>query len=113
MFNFFAKSVPEIQPEEVKKAIDENLDFVLLDVRTVGEFSRGKITGSVNLPVDDVPKKIELLVPDKSSLVYVYCLSGSRSVAAVETMLKLGYSNVFNLQHGLLAWRIKGYPVNS
>src|SRR3989344_5028973 len=112
MLNFFAKPVPEIQPEAVKKAIDENQDFILLDVRTPEEFTRGKLPGSINLPVNDISEKIGSLVPDKSSFVYVYCLSGSRSVSAVNTMLKLGYSNVFDMSHGLLAWRIKGYPVN-
>lgn len=112
MFNFSKSQIPCIQPEEVKKTMDSRENFILLDVRTPGEFSRGKLAGSINLPVNEVSEKVESIIPDKTSLVYVYCLSGSRSATAVEIMLNLGYSNVFDMPHGLLAWRVKGYPVD-
>lgn len=113
MFNFITPDVPQITADEVKKALDEKQHVILLDVRTPAEYSRGKITNSINLPVDDVEEKVESLIPDKSQRVYVYCLSGSRSVYAVETMEKLGYTNVFNITQGLLAWRGKKFPVVS
>jgi len=105
-------NVPQITVEEVKKSLDTNENVILLDVRTVGEFSRGKIEGCINLPVDEVACKIEIVVPDKSKKVYVYCLSGSRSVHVVDAMTELGYSNVFNVTSGLLAWRAKGFTVS-
>ena len=88
-------------------------DIILLDVRTTGEYSRGKIADSINVPLDDVAGHITSKIPDKSAKVYVYCLSGSRSIFAVESMLQLGYANVFNVTNGLLAWRSKGYPVSA
>lgn len=111
MFGFDEPDVPKILPEDVKKAIDGKKRFVLLDVRTRGEFARGKIAGSINLPVDEVSSKVLSVVPDKSALVYVYCLSGSRSSHAVETMVKLGYTNVFDMKQGMLAWRVHYFPV--
>ena len=105
-------NVPQITVGEVKKSLDAKEDAVLLDVRTVGEFSRGKIEGSINLPVDEVAGKIETVVPDKSTKVYVYCLSGSRSVYVVDAMTELGYTNVFNVTSGLLAWRSKSFTVS-
>ena len=60
-------------------------------------FARGKIAGSINLPVDEVPSKIESVIPDKSALIYVYCLSGARSAKAVTVLEKLGYTNVTNI----------------
>jgi phage shock protein E len=98
-----------ITADEVKKAIDNNEEFVLLDVRTTGEYARGKIAGSINLPVDEVPEKIEKLIPDKDKTIYVYCLSGSRSVFALAIMEKIGYKNIYDMTNGLLAWRAKGY----
>jgi rhodanese-related sulfurtransferase len=100
----------QISAEDVKKALDNKGNFVLLDVRTTSEYSRGKISGSINLPVDEVFQKIEAIVPDKTQTVYVYCLSGSRSVYAVDMMVKLGYKKVYDMPNGLLAWRVKGYP---
>ena len=111
MFEFLEPEVPQITAEKVKQASDTNQKVVLLDVRTPGEFARGKIEGAINLPVDQVPAKISSVLPDKSVTIYVYCLSGSRSVFAVDAMLKLGYENVFNLTSGLLAWRSLGYQL--
>ena len=111
MDDFSQPTVPQVNVEDVKKALDAKEQCVLLDVRTPGEYTRGKITGSINLPVDQIQSDIETVIPDKSAKVYVYCLSGSRSVYAVDMMGKLGYTNVFDVSHGLLAWRVKGYTV--
>jgi rhodanese-related sulfurtransferase len=99
----------EISAEELRNIIDTNPKTILLDVRTVGEYNHSKIANSINLPVDELADKVEKLIPDKTSTVYVYCLSGSRSVYAVEEMMMLGYKNVFNLTNGLLAWKIAGF----
>ncbi len=85
-------TVPQIPVDEVKKMIDTNEDLVLLDVRTEGECARGKILNSINIPVDQVQEDIESLNLDKNKKIVVYCLSGSRSVFAVEMLLKMGYS---------------------
>lgn len=105
------KVIPEVTVEEVKRAMDANESFILLDVRTTGEFVRGSLKGSINVPVDEVEQKILTVIPDLHAKVYVYCLSGSRSMYAVGEMLKLGYTQVFDVSHGLLAWRVKGYLV--
>ena len=113
MFNIAEPNVPQISIEGVKASIDAHEDIILLDVRTTGEYSRGKLGGSMNLPLDEVINKIESTIPEKSAKIYVYCLSGSRSIYAVESMLQLGYENVFNVTNGLLAWRSKGYSVSA
>jgi rhodanese-related sulfurtransferase len=101
-------NVPQISVDVVKKSIDAHENAILLDVRTVGEYSRNKLENARNLPLDEVAQRIESIVPDKSVKIFVYCLSGSRSIHAVDAMVKLGYTNVFNMTGGLLAWRAKG-----
>lgn len=113
MNDFSDPLAPQISAEEVKKSLDEGEKVILLDVRTAGEYAKYKIGGSLNLPVDEVSGKIAALLPDKEAKIYVYCLSGSRSVIAVMVLKNLGYKNVFNLTSGLLAWRAKGFPVVS
>ncbi len=109
MDNFNEPEVPQVSAEEVNKAISGGKNQIILDVRTAGEYSRGKINPSINIPLDEVACKIGDTIPDKESVIYVYCLSGSRSVHAVDTMIKMGYKNVYNMTSGLLAWRAKGY----
>jgi rhodanese-related sulfurtransferase len=111
MFDDAEPNVPQVSADEVKAAIEERKKVILLDVRTANEYSRGKIMNGINLPVDEVSCKIESVIPDKEATVYVYCLSGSRSVHIVDAMIKLGYKYVFNLTNGLLAWKAKGYPM--
>lgn len=110
MFNPFIKpQVPEITAEAVHAAIEAKENVIILDVRTQGEYTKGHIQKSIHIPLDDVWKNVPSVIPDKTATVYVYCLSGSRSVHAVKQMVHLGYTRVFNMTSGLLAWRQKGY----
>jgi phage shock protein E len=104
-------SVPSVSAEECKHAIDTNQSIVIVDVRTPQEYIRGNINGSINIPLDTISENILKIIPEKDKKIFVYCLSGSRSIHAVEIMKKLGYTNVFDVSHGLLAWRIQGYPL--
>jgi phage shock protein E len=103
-------TVPEISVDEVKKSLDTKDDVILLDVRTIEEYSRGKIPGGINLPVDEIEGNIQKVIPDKSAKVYVYCLSGHRSLYAAEAMMQAGYANVYNVTSGMLGWRAKNFP---
>lgn len=69
---------------------------VLLDVRTSEEYRNGHIDGSINLPLDKI-SFIEDTVKDKSTPLYVYCLSGSRSGQAVAHLKRMGYTNATNI----------------
>lgn len=111
MFGIFTPVVPQVTAEDVKKALDSHHDVVLLDVRTSEEFAKNRIKGAVNLSVNEISKKIVSVVPDKKKRVYVYCLSGSRSAYAVDAMKQLGYTNVYSMTSGLLAWRTKQYAL--
>jgi rhodanese-related sulfurtransferase len=113
MFNFQTTKVPEVSAEEVKKALDLHENFILLDVRTPEEYEKGHIQTSILLPHDTVSEKVTALIPDKTQKIYVYCLSGSRSSQAAKTMIDLGYSNVYTISHGLLAWRSLKYPLQT
>jgi len=103
--------INHISADNVQKAIIEKQDILLLDVRTREEYTKGKIKGSINLPVSEVPNKISTFIPDKNKVIYVYCLSGSRSDMAAAVMTSLGYTNVFSMTNGLLMWRSKKYPL--
>ena len=50
---------------------------------------------------------------DKSKPVFVYCLSGGRSSAAAQKMHNLGFTNVYELEGGLMKWRAAGLTIGS
>lgn len=68
----------------------------LLDVRTEDEYRSGHIPGGINLPVQNIGK-IKKVIPDKTSDIFVYCLSGARSSQAVEALKREGYEKVTNI----------------
>jgi len=105
--------IQEITPEQAQKSLVDSLEQIVLDVRTTGEFGRNRIKGAINLPVDELLKKVETIITDKTKRVLVYCLSGARSEAAVEAMVQMGYTNVFSMTGGLLVWRLKQFPLEN
>jgi rhodanese-related sulfurtransferase len=111
MFGLFTPKVPEVSAEQVKAAIEKKENIILLDVRTPQEFSKNRINGAINIPLDEIENKIAQTIPDKSKKIYVYCLSASRSVHAVSLLQKIGYTDAYNMTSGLLAWRAKQYPL--
>lgn len=112
IFGFYEPKVPTVEAEKVKHAIDVKESCVILDVRTAEEYSRGNIAGSINIPVEEIENNVTSAFPDAGQKIYVYCLSGARSSVTVEIMMKLGYTNVFHMAHGLLGWRAKYFPVS-
>ena len=77
---------------------------IFLDVRTPEEYRDGHVEGSLNLPLHEL-KKIETLIPDKTSPVYVYCLSGARSKRSTALMKHMGYTDVTDMG-GLLGQNV-------
>lgn len=67
-----------------------------IDVRIPEQYQREHVQGAVNLPLKDIEKSINEYVPDKTATVYVYCNSGRQSGLAKETLMDMGYTQVFN-----------------
>lgn len=68
---------------------------VIIDVRSPGEFDRGKIPGSINIPVDRIPINSERIKAMKRPVVFC-CTSGDRSNKAVQMMKAKGMTEVYN-----------------
>lgn len=68
----------------------------IIDVRTPEEWNAGHIDGAVLIPHEQVGQRIGLVIADKSAPIAVYCRTGRRSGIAMETLQKLGYSDVVN-----------------
>lgn len=72
---------------------------MLVDVRTPEEFRVKHKEGAVNIPVDEVEALAPQLVPDKDTLLLLYCRTGKRADKAAEALRKMGYRRVENLHH--------------
>lgn len=83
----------KISAEEVKELI--KLQTVIIDVRTKEEYESGHIENAINIPYDNINSKT--INNSKDTNIIVYCRSGSRSKTAANTLIKLGYKNVYDL----------------
>lgn len=60
---------------------------------------------------DEIEKNLGKLPKDKTAQVVLYCRSGRMSQIAAETLVKLGYTSVWNLDRGMIGWEQAGYPL--
>ena len=84
---------------------------VVLDVRTGGEYAAGHIANAINIDVEGMTFDGEIKSLDKDADYAVYCQSGRRSVNAIKKLQDAGFTNLFNLEKGILDWQSAGLPV--
>ena len=90
----------------------ETKDIILLDVRTIREFKKGRIINSQLAPEKE---SLTLLLKhvDKSDTILLYCKEGIRSATAAEFLCEEKYyTNVYNLEEGLIKWEKDGYSID-
>lgn len=92
-----------ISPAKAKERLENDKDIVLLDVRTKEEYVENHISGSLLLPMDDIKQKITEKVPEKNTVIFVYCRSGRRSTIASNQLIQMGYTQVYDLG-GIIDW---------
>jgi rhodanese-related sulfurtransferase len=88
---------------------DENT--VVIDVREASEFAEGHIEGARHIPLAKLEERTFELQDHKQKPVIVTCQSGTRSGAASRKLAALGFTNVYEMKGGLLAWEDQKLPV--
>jgi len=92
----------EVTPIELKKMQDDKEDFVLIDVREEHEAEIASLGGKL-IPMGTVMEHLDEIPKDKK--VVVHCRSGARSGTVIQALeQKLGYTNLYNLKGGILAY---------
>ena len=97
------KTYRQVSPEEAAAMMEEESDYIILDVRTQEEYGTAHIPGAICIPnetigTEDIPE-----LPDKDQLILVYCRSGNRSKQASEKLAKQGYTNIIEFG-GINSW---------
>lgn len=91
----------------LKKLMDEQADFMLIDSRPERSFGQGAIPGAVNLSDSQFDKLTDRLPADKSKMLIFYC-GGLKCDLSAKSAVKakaLGYKNVFVFPEGYPAWQ--------
>jgi phage shock protein E len=97
-------SAPELQ------AMLKNKDFAFVNVHIPFE---GKIAQTdAFIPYNQIEFHLDQLPANKSARIVLYCRSGNMSTIAANTLVNLGYTNIYNLSGGFQAWEQAGLPVD-
>ena len=85
--------------------------LVVLDVRTPEEFATGHLEGAVMIDFQSPSFAADVVALGEETPVFVYCRSGNRSAQAVAAMTQLGFTDLTELDGGIVAWEAAGLPL--
>ena len=94
-----------VSMDDIVQIMNENEDYIILDVRTVAEYNEGHIPNAICIPNETIDETIVSKLPNKKQMILIYCRSGNRSKQAAEKLKKLGYNK-------MIIACLKGNPTN-
>jgi len=92
----------QVSPRELKQRLDRGERWVLLDVRTPQERAICSLSGSIHIPMDEIPSRVHEL--DARDEIVVYCKLGVRAARVLEFLRGAGFARARNLEGGIDAW---------
>ena len=93
----------KISAEEARRMMEEQTDYILLDVRTEEEFAEIRIDGAILIPDYEIKDRAADELPDKTALILIYCRSGRRSANVAHELIDMGYTDVYDFG-GIIDW---------
>ena len=93
----------QVSAAEAQKMMASEKDYVIVDVRTKGEYATGHIPKAINIPNESIDKTPPAELKDKNQLIFVYCRSGARSMQAAQKLANMGYTNIVEMG-GIKDW---------
>lgn len=105
-------SYQNITPHELNTMLKDK-DFVFINVHI--PFAGNIPDTDLSIPYDQVtiPENLAQLPTGKDAKIVLYCRSGRMSEIAATELVMLGYTNIWNLDGGMVAWEQAGYNIEN
>lgn len=101
-------SYTRVSPDELQVMLEDK-NFPLVNTHIPFE---GDIPGTdLSIPYNEIDQNLDLLPADKDARIVLYCRTGRMSTEAAGTLVGLGYTNVWELAGGMMAWEDSGLPL--
>lgn len=109
------RNTSKVTTVELNRMLEEELDMVLIDIRTADEIRNmaGTIDApqNINIPRGWLEFRVQRIALEKNTPIVVYCGGGLRSPLAAETLQQMGYTDVKDYAEGYLGWKKAGLPI--
>ena len=92
-----------VSMDEITTIMQENTNYIILDVRTIEEYNEGHIPNAICIPNETIDETVTTKLPNKDQLILIYCRSGNRSKQAAIKLQQLGYTNLVEFG-GIIDW---------
>ena len=118
LFLIFIFSCEQLNPSEINFISDSDLiemqeiDYILLDVRTPDEFSSGFIKKAKNLDFYSETFQNDILSIDKNLPIVLYCRTNNRSTKTANILKENGFKEISVLEGGITDWVKNGNDIN-
>ncbi len=100
----------EVTAKEAAELI-QNIQPLILDVRTSGEFKQGHLKNAVLIPVQELQARFKEIAAHKNQDILIYCATGNRSTVAAKILIDNGFNRIFNMRSGIYGWYQDKYPI--
>jgi rhodanese-related sulfurtransferase len=108
------QNITALSPRDASVLIEKHKgdsDFVILDIRTPGEYQSGHLQNAVMIDFYSKSFADEIGRLDKEKSYLVYCRSGNRSARSMDLFKKLQFQKVYHLSTGINGWNSEGLPL--
>ena len=105
------KAAKQTSAEQLQEALGKETKILVIDVRSAQEFATGHVPGAVNIPIDELARKLQEMKIAKDTTVVTMCEHGGRSSRAAVELQKLGYHTATFCT--LDSWKKCGYKIET
>ena len=100
---------PGLSPVELQQKLSVPGAPLVIDVRKPAEFGAAHVPGAVNIPLDEIEKRLDEFRSDNG--VLIYCINGARTRQAEPLLFSNGIDNVYHLEGAFQAWIREQLPI--
>ena len=105
--------INEVSVKELKAKLDAKENIKFIDCRELPEWKEAHIEGATLLPLSVFEFKYEEHLKDKNEAIYIQCRSGKRSLNACIFLMSKGFTNLHNVEGGIMSWIQEGFATKS
>lgn len=104
-----APGARETTAKDLHSILGHNEKVLVIDVRTPEEYAKGHIPEAINIPLNELPRKIRQMQVSKDTTIVTVCDRGGRSSHAALELQRMGYKTTSFCR--IDSWKKDGYPI--